>query len=107
VGNMRKLAFMSFNKEDVNSRVNFVQPGEDDVDQDAWEYFKKTRVDASVKTLKKIVTCAQMRAAAEACPDSPSACLDPFSRKGKRPCSNPIRIPSGHYVNFLRILDLA
>jgi hypothetical protein len=35
VGNMRKLAFMSFNKEDVNSRVNFVQPGEDDVDQDA------------------------------------------------------------------------
>jgi hypothetical protein len=35
-------------EEDVNSRANFVQPGDDDVDQSAWEFMRKTRVDASV-----------------------------------------------------------
>jgi hypothetical protein len=90
VRNMRKLTFMSFNKEDVNSRANSVQPGKDDVDQDAWEYFRKTKVDASVKTPRKIVTLAQMRAATEACPDNPSARPDPFSREGvKMPLSEP------------------
>jgi hypothetical protein len=29
-------------ENDANSMANFVQPGEDDVDQDAWEYLRKT-----------------------------------------------------------------
>ena len=54
-------------------RDNFVQPGEDDVDQDAWEYLRKTRADASVKTPRNMVTRAQMRDAAEARPNGPCA----------------------------------
>jgi hypothetical protein len=50
---------MSFNNEDTNSRANSVQPGEDDVDQDAWQYLRKTRTDASVKTPRKMVTHAR------------------------------------------------
>jgi hypothetical protein len=64
-------------EEDVNSRANSLQPGEDDVDQDAWEYLRKTRADASVETPRKMVTRAQTRATAEAHPDGPSARPDP------------------------------
>jgi hypothetical protein len=67
--NRRKLAHTSFNNEDANSRVNSIQLGEDDADQDAWEYLRKTQADASVKTPRKMVTLAQMRAAAKARPD--------------------------------------
>ena len=51
-------------EEDANSRGNYVQLGEDDVYQDAWEYLRKTQVDASVKT-RKMVTRSQMQAAIE------------------------------------------
>jgi hypothetical protein len=53
-------------EEDANSRENSIQPGEDDVDQDAWEYLRKTRADASVKTPWKIVIRSQMHAIEEA-----------------------------------------
>ena len=36
-------------EEDTNSRVNSLQPGEDDVDRDAWEYMRKKRRDAKVE----------------------------------------------------------
>ena len=72
-GNKRKLAPTSFNNEDTNSRTNFIQSEEDDVGQDDWEYLRKTRADASVKTPRKMVTRAQTRAVAEARPDGPSA----------------------------------
>jgi hypothetical protein len=36
--------------KDVNSRANSIQPGEDDVDHNAWDYIRKTRKDGSVKT---------------------------------------------------------
>jgi hypothetical protein len=45
-----------FSEEDANSRVNYVQPGEDDVNQNTWEYMRKTRANGSVKTHQKMVT---------------------------------------------------
>jgi hypothetical protein len=42
--------------DDVNSRANSVQPGEDDVDHNAWDYMRRTRKDGSVKTPLKMVT---------------------------------------------------
>ena len=55
-------------EEDANLRANSVQPEEDDVDQDAWEYLRKTQADASVKT-PQMVTCSQTQAATKAHPD--------------------------------------
>jgi hypothetical protein len=42
--------------DDVNSRANSVQPGEDNVDHNAWDYMRRTRKDGSVKTPRKMVT---------------------------------------------------
>ena len=42
--------------EDVNSRANFVQLGEDDVNHNAWDYMRKTRKNGSIKTPRKMVT---------------------------------------------------
>ncbi|XP_059446475.1 uncharacterized protein LOC132178025 [Corylus avellana] len=50
--------------EDVNSRANSVQSGEDDVDHNDWEYMRKTQTDGSVKTPQKMVTRSQTRVAA-------------------------------------------
>jgi hypothetical protein len=62
-------------KNRLNSRANSLQPREDDVDQDAWEYLRKTRANANVKTPRKMVTRAQMRTATEPRPDGPCARL--------------------------------
>ena len=35
------------------------------VDQEAWKYMKKTRVNASVNTPRRMVTCSQTQAAAK------------------------------------------
>ena len=45
--------------EDVNLGENSIQLGEDDVDQDALEYLRKTLADANVKTPQKMVTCSK------------------------------------------------
>jgi hypothetical protein len=42
--------------EDVNSMANSIQPGEDDVDHNVWDYMRKTWKDGSVKTPRKMVT---------------------------------------------------
>jgi hypothetical protein len=42
--------------DDVNLRANSVQPREDDVDHNAWDYMRKTWKDGSVKTPRKMVT---------------------------------------------------
>jgi hypothetical protein len=63
--------------EDANSRVNSLQPGEDDVDQIALEFRRTNGNDVSVKTPKRMVTCLQTRRTEEDRPDSLSACLDP------------------------------
>jgi hypothetical protein len=46
-------------KEDANSRMNSLQPGEDDVDQIASEFMKTNKSDVSVKTPRRMVTCSQ------------------------------------------------
>jgi hypothetical protein len=45
-------------EEDTNSRVNSLQPREDDVDQDAWEYMRKKRRDVKVEPPRRIVMCS-------------------------------------------------
>jgi hypothetical protein len=45
-------------EEDMNSRVNSLQPREDDVDQDAWEYMRKKRRDVKVEPPRRIVMCS-------------------------------------------------
>jgi hypothetical protein len=52
-------------EEDANSRANSVQPREDDVEQDAWEYMRKKRRDVKVKPPQRMTTRSQTRATAE------------------------------------------
>jgi hypothetical protein len=47
--------------EDVNSRANSIQPGEDNVDHNAWDYIRKTWKDGSMKTPQKMVTRSNAR----------------------------------------------
>jgi hypothetical protein len=44
--------------KDANSRANYLQPGEDGVGHRALEFMGKTRVDVSMKTPRKMVTCS-------------------------------------------------
>ena len=52
-------------EEDANLRVISVQPRENDVDQEAWEYLRKTQADANVNTPRRMVTCSQTQATTE------------------------------------------
>jgi hypothetical protein len=46
-------------EEDANSRTNSLQPGEDDVDQIASKFMRTNRIDVSMKTPQRMVTCSQ------------------------------------------------
>jgi hypothetical protein len=48
-------------KEDANSRANSLQPREDDVDQDAWEYMRKKGRDVEVEPSQRMTTCSQTK----------------------------------------------
>jgi hypothetical protein len=52
-------------EEDANSRANSLQPGEDDVDRDAWEYMRKKGRDIEVEPPRRMTTRSQTRATAE------------------------------------------
>ena len=52
-------------KEDTNSRANSLQHGEDDVDQDAWEYMRKKGRDVKVEPPQRMTTHSQTRAATD------------------------------------------
>jgi hypothetical protein len=52
-------------EEDVNSRANSIQPGEDDADRDAWEYMRKKGRDIEVEPPQRMTTSFQTRAVAE------------------------------------------
>jgi hypothetical protein len=52
-------------EEDENSRANSVQPGEDDIDQDALEYMRKKRRDVKVEPPWRMATRSHTRAATE------------------------------------------
>jgi hypothetical protein len=64
-------------EEDANSRTNFLQLGEDDVDQIASEFIKTNRSDISIKTPWRMVTRSQTRRIREHRPDGPLTHLDP------------------------------
>jgi hypothetical protein len=40
---------LTFSDEGMNSRVNSLQPGEHDVDRNAWDYMRKALGDISVE----------------------------------------------------------
>ena len=50
--------------DDANLRENSLQPGEDDVDRDAWEYMKKKGRDVKVEPSQRMMTRSQIKAAA-------------------------------------------
>jgi hypothetical protein len=52
-------------KEDANSRANSLQPGEDDVDQDAWDYMRNKGRDVTMEPPRRMTTRSQTIAAAE------------------------------------------
>ena len=54
-----------FSKEHANSRMNSLQPREDDVDRDAWESMRKKRRDVKVEPPRRMATRSQTRATAE------------------------------------------
>jgi hypothetical protein len=63
-------------KEDANSRANSLQPGEDDVDQDAWDYMRNKGRDVKVEPPRRMTTRSQTRAAAEDQKQSFGAAID-------------------------------
>jgi hypothetical protein len=62
---------------DANSRMNSLQPREDDVDQIASEFMRTNRNDLSVKTPRRMVICSHTCRTGEDRPNGHSVCLDP------------------------------
>jgi hypothetical protein len=54
-----------FIEDSSEEDANYVQTGEDDIDQDAWEYMRKKRKDVKVEPPQRMVTRSQTRVAAE------------------------------------------
>ena len=52
-------------EDDTNSRTNSLQPREDDVSRDAWEYMRKKRRDVKVEPPWRMATRSQAKVATE------------------------------------------